>query len=300
MKHIACIGVGHVGATCAATLLNSSIAHTITLVDINEDKCHGHAQDMSDALGHSSTQYVQCGTYADACNADAIIISAGAPQKSGQDRCDLAQTNSEIITDICNKLQSITDHTIIIMITNPVDLMTYIAQQCLPFARDRIIGTGTWIDTQRLRGYIAFHTNINRNSVNAYVVGEHGEHQVTAWSHATNAAGIAPIIEQETQEQIAHATKNRAYNIIENKGATYYGIAQCTVDILTAILQDTKRIIPVSTYLAQHEMCLSMPTALGQRGAERTIPITLAPDEQEQFIAGADKLRNLAQKCGTT
>jgi len=297
LRRVACIGVGHVGATCAYSLVTSGCAREVILVDIDEETCQGHACDVHDALPLYTTQSVRCGTYEDAQTADAIIISAGAPQEPGQDRCGLTETNGSIITDICNTIRPIPDHTIVIMITNPVDIMTYVAQQAMPEARDRIIGTGTWLDTQRLRTYIAHEEGIDPSSIHAYVVGEHGDHQVPVWSHATTEAGTAPVPDTATRDRITIQTRERAYRIIERKGATYYGIASCTKDILTATAYDTKRIIPVSTYLSRHNICLSMPTVLGQHGAERTVELTLAPDEQERLVQGAKKLRDTLHQC---
>jgi len=295
---VACIGVGNVGATCAYTLLTADCAREIILVDIDEERCKGHAQDLTDARAFHKSRSVRTGTYAEARNADFIIISAGSPQgSSNQDRCNLAQTNGRIINDICKHLDPLAEHSVMLVITNPVDIMTYVAQRALPYARDRIIGSGTWLDTQRLRAYLSHEIGISPQSIQAYVVGEHGDDQVAVWSHATTSAGTAACNDEAVQTQVAEATKQRAYQIIQNKGATYYGVARCAYDIGCAVAYDEKRIVPVSTYLSQYDMCLSMPTVLGGRGAQRTISLTLAPKEQEQLVAGAHKLRNTYMQC---
>jgi len=297
VRHVACIGVGNVGATCAYTILANHQAQHITLIDIDEDKCRGHAQDLIDATPLNHTRTISCGTYEDARNADVIIITAGAPQDPGQDRCDIAETNAHVVRDICDKLSPIADHTIILMITNPVDVMTYIAQKALPEARYRIVGTGTWLDTQRLRMWIGYETGMSPQSINAYVIGEHGDDQVIVWSHATHDAGLHPMPDAAKQDRVAKQVQQRAYRIIQQKGATYYGVSQCVSDIVTAIAYNERRIIPVSTYIARYETCLSMPAIIGENGIEEILSITLAPDEQETLVRGAEKLKRTYQAC---
>jgi len=292
-SRIAIIGTGRVGATTAYALLLHNCASELLLVDIDKKKCKGELLDLSDALSFSTSSQIQQATYKQAAQADIIIVTAGVAQKPGQSRTELTQKNKEIITSIFNELQPINPDAVIIMVTNPVDLMTYYAQKIITLPKDHVIGTGTFLDSQRLCGALSSKLDIAEQSINAYILGEHGDTQFPAWSSAQ--AGGVPVltfenITQKTLDELAQQARDKAYDIINHKGATYYGIAACVASLCESILFNQKRIFPVSCYIHTYDVCLSMPTSIGRAGIERILPIPLTKKEQMLLEESANYL----------
>lgn len=293
---IVIIGAGNVGCTIAYTLLLKNIASHITLVDINKDRCEGEALDLADALAFCQTATIQQGDFSHAKTADIIIISAGYPQKPGEPRLNLYNKNKAIIQNIMSKLA---DHlqptTLIIMVTNPVDLMTLVAQETDILPRHHIFGSGTLLDTQRLKRYVGNALDIHPTSLNISIIGEHGDSQCVVWSHAScNGVSLNEMgLSQTALETFATKARNDAYTIIEKKCATYYGVAACVVDLCEIIAFDKKEIVPVSTYLPEFNVCMSVPVILGAHGVERTVPLKLAPEETACLKKSADQLCSL-------
>lgn len=296
MKHakIAIIGAGFVGSTTAYALLLKKITAEIILIDINETRCHGEILDLSDACGLDGTSCIRSGTAHDASDADIIIIAAGQPQKPGQSRLDLLTINKAIITDIFTSISPINPEAIIIMVTNPLDALTSHAQTLSGLPHDHVFGTGTFLDTLRLREIIALKATISKESVNAYVIGEHGDSQVVVWSSA-DIAGTPlhqfPGMEQKDFAIIEQQVKDKAYDIIACKGATYFGIAACVATISEAIIFNQRLVIPLSVYMQQHNTYLSMPAVLGENGIEKIIEIPLNNEEQQKLLHSIEVLQ---------
>lgn len=291
---IAIIGTGRVGSTTAyALILKNTPAHII-LVDINEIRCKGEVLDLSDSLPFSKTPSITQGTLAEAGQADIIIIAAGIAQKPGQSRLELLQTNRKVIASIIKATSPIKKSSIILVISNPLDLLTLQAQELAGLPRAQIIGSGTFLDSHRLRSLIANKLNIAEQSIDVYILGEHGETQFPLWSQAhINGTPLLqfPGINEKDLEHFAQETRNKAAAIIGCKEATYYGIATCAAELCDIIVHDAKKTVPVSCYIESLGVCLSMPVILGARGIERMIPISLNQKEQQSLEISAALLK---------
>ncbi|TET06152.1 L-lactate dehydrogenase [Candidatus Dependentiae bacterium] len=298
MKHakLAIIGAGAVGSTTAYALMWKNVATEILLIDIDEKRCKGEILDLSDALPFCYASKIQRGTTKEAGQADIVIITAGVRQKPGQPRSDLIAENQKIIKSIINDMKPINPNTIIIMVTNPVDILTYYAQQITDLPKNQIFGSGTFLDSQRLRGILSKKLNIAEQSIQAYVLGEHGDSQFVAWSNM-NIAGIPlldfPIFSSKDLDVMADETKNRVYEIIACKEATFYGIAACVTDICECIIFNQKRIIPLSCFIEKYNVCLSMPAVLGEKGIEQILSIRLSQKEQDLLEKSVKKLKGV-------
>lgn len=298
MKHskIAIIGAGSVGSTTAYALLLKKITAEIILVDINENRCHGEILDLSDTLSFGNTSQISTGTAQDAGRADIIIIAAGKAQTPGQTRADLWQSNATIITNIINSIKPINPQAIIIMVTNPLDALTGLTQSLSGLPHNQVFGSGTFLDTLRLRGIIAQKINIDPASVNAYVIGEHGDSQCVAWSSA-DIAGTPiekfPGITKKDLEIFTQQTKDKAYEIIACKGSTFFGIATCVAAICEAIIFNQNTIMPLSIYIPEYNSYLSMPAVLGENGIQKIIPIPLNNDEKQKLYESSQQLQKL-------
>jgi L-lactate dehydrogenase len=298
MKHskIAIIGAGIVGSTTAYALILKKITAEIILVDIDETRCHGEILDLSDAISFNSTSMVRAGTAQDAAKADIIIITAGKAQNPGQTRQELFAANKTIISNIFSTIKPINPDAVIIMVSNPLDCLTLLAQSLSGLPRNQVFGTGTFLDTLRLHEIIAQKLNIAPQSINAYVLGEHGDSQFVAWSSA-EIAGIPvaqyPGIEHKNLEQFSQQVKDKAYNIIACKGSTSFGIATCIATICQAIIFNQKIVIPLSVYIQEYKVCLSMPAILGENGIEKILNIPLSENEQQKLLYCAQQLYNL-------
>ncbi len=290
---IAIIGTGSVGATTAYACIMRNIAAQIMLVDVDEKKCKGEVLDLSDALPFSATSKVEQATFTQAAQADIIIIAAGKPQSPGQKRTELLEINGKIVKSIIEKLNPINPKSVIIVVSNPVDPLTWYTQQLIDLPKNQIIGSGTMLDSQRLRNLIAQRLDIGEQSIHAYIIGEHGDKQVAALS-AGNIADVPlytfiPITELQTMAQEA---MRRAYEIIELKNCTCYGVASCVAAICENIIFDTKRIIPVSCFIEEYNLCMSMPATIGANGTEEIIKPPLNATEQKELLISIESIRS--------
>lgn len=289
---IAIIGAGAVGSTIAYALLLKNLMVDVVLIDIDEIRCRGEILDLSDTRAFSEGTIHQ-GFLEDAHTADIIIIAAGKRQEPGQDRIALLEQNKKIITSIVQSLKPLQPHAIIIMVTNPVDIMTYIAQKYAGISKSQVFGSGTFLDTQRLRTELSKKLSIGEQSIHAYIIGEHGDTQFPAWSCAY--IGGIPLsqfhITPKELHAIAQRTKDKAYEIIACKGSTYYGIATCVVALCRTIIFDQKRITPISCYIEEYDMCISVPAVLGSHGIEKIVPLPLDNQEKKQFMHSIEVLR---------
>lgn len=298
MRHtkIAIVGAGAVGASCAYSILWKNITAEIMLVDVSETRCKGEVLDLSDAIPFTCTSCLHTATFQEAGQADIIIICAGARQKPGQSRTELLETNVTIVKSIIKSMQPINKQAIIIMVTNPVDVMAYVAQHISGLPKEQVIGSGTWLDTQRLRNAIACKVGVSCKSIDIFMLGEHGNTQFAAWSCAT--IGSVPIIQYPgltpaQREKLEGDTKNLVYTIIECKDATYYGIGACIADICECIIFNQKRVLPLSSYINEFKVSISMPVVLGEHGIEKIMPIPLDIHEKTLLKQSVEQLQAL-------
>lgn len=291
---ISIIGAGSVGSTIAYALLLKNLAAEIALIDIDEIRCRGEILDLSDSLSFCGPSAIHAGTAADAQDSNIIIIAAGKKQMPGQDRTDLAHANKKVIESIMESIKPLNKESIVIVVTNPVDVITRSAQQLSGLPTSQVFGTGTFLDTQRLRGALSKKIQIAEQSIHAYILGEHGDTQFPAWSCA-RVAGM-PLSEFNLSEQdldhIARETKNKAYEIIACKGSTFYGIATCVVALCRTIIFDQKRVTPVSCYIKEYDVSLSMPAVIGAQGVKEILMIPLNAHEQKQLERSIKTLKS--------
>lgn len=293
---IAIIGAGSVGATTAYAILLKNIAAEIVLIDIDEVRCTGEVLDLSDALSFYRSSDIRIGSIKDTKDADIIVIAAGIGQKPGQSRVELITKNKETITSVMNAITPVNPDAIIIMVTNPVDIMTLHAQTLSNLPHNQLFGSGTMLDSQRVNVILADKLIISERSINTYILGEHGDTQFPAWS--CSYIGCVPLleypgIEKKDLDAIAESVRNKAYEIIKCKGATFFGIAACVAALCECILFNKHLIVPVSTYIEELKICLSMPVVLGRRGIERRIAIQLNDEERALLQRSANALKTL-------
>ncbi len=296
MKHakVAIIGAGSVGATTAFSLILRNLVSEILIVDIDTKRCKGEVADLADILSYSSSSVVRSASFKEVHDADIIIIAAGQRQKPGQTRLELLKANQTVIKNIVASLQPLSPDTILIMITNPVDILTHLVYKTSGHPAHKIIGSGTLLDTRRLCRMLGNSLHISESSIQAYVIGEHGDDQFVAWSTASVAGRPIATIDSIAHQQLKtfeQQAKNEAYEIINCKGATYYGVATCVAQMCEAILYNQCLVLPVSCYIKELDVCLSMPTVLNEQGIAKIITIPLNEQEQQQLQTAAQKLK---------
>lgn len=292
---VAIVGMGVVGSTAAHTLLLSTQGINIMLVDINESKCKGEKQDLDDAVSTSGSSKIISGSLKDAGQADIIIITAGIAQKPGQTRLELLETNKAIMKSILQNMQPISPSALIIVVANPVDVLTSYVHKTAGLPNNQVFGSGTLLDTIRLKEILSEILAINPEAINIDVLGEHGDSQFVAWSTATVDGVPLEKIKEFTQTErhkIEQQVLNKAYEIIACKGSTSFGIAACIETYCHAILYDTKSILPVSYYQEKNGICLSAPVVIGKTGIEKIMPLILNQEEQEKMNQCIEKLKS--------
>ncbi|MCU6712385.1 L-lactate dehydrogenase [Paenibacillus sp. J5C_2022] len=291
------IGTGAVGATTAYTLLLRNRMDELVLIDSNHNKAAGDALDMNHGMPFLGGAKVWAGTYEDCAGADIIVITAGAAQKPGETRTDLLRRNADIFDSIIHQILPHNKEAILLIATNPVDIMSYIAWKKSGLPAERVIGSGTLLDSARFRYLIGQKLHIDSRSVHAHIVGEHGDSEVPLWSLA-NIAGVELQLSQEDKEEIFVNTRDAAYSIIEAKGATYYAIALAIDRICTAILRDEGAVLNVSTMLGTYcgveaDTYLGVPCIVDRNGIRETLELTMTEQEQELFRLSANKMKSI-------
>lgn len=299
MKHttVAIIGVGAVGSTIAYALMLKNRAAEIILIDSNIKRCAGEVRDLTDVLGFSSTASIYQGSYGDAKRADIVIICAGKPQAVGQPRLDLIVANSAIMKSVLDNLNGINPQALLLIVANPLDLLTWYAYKNFELPKAQIFGAGTFLDSQRLKNLLASRCAIADSSIQAFVIGEHGDSQMVPWS-ALTIGGLSADqwhINASAKQDIENGVKNEAYAIIEAKGATFYGIATCVAELCEIIIFNKKVVVPLSWYHPAYDVCMSLPVVLGEKGIEKVIELELSPDEQAKLLQSADTLKAYAK-----
>lgn len=302
-KKVAIIGTGFVGMSCAYALLNQNVCDELVLIDKNILKAKGEAMDLNHSLAFSPAEmHIYCGTYEDCTDADIIVIAAGVNQKQGESRIDLLKRNTEVFSTIIEPVLSSGFSGIFLIATNPVDIMAHITMYISGFDRRQIIGTGTSLDTARLRYLLGHYFSVSPKNVHAYVMGEHGDSEMIPWSQAM--VGTKPILSicknHSDLNKIGDNVKFAAQEIIKAKNATYYGIGMALVRIIKAILNNENSIITVSSYFKgcynQTDVFAGIPAIINRNGLADIVELELNSNELERFSNSCDFLRNTVKK----
>ena len=308
IRKVAVIGCGFVGSATAFALMQSRLFSEMVLLDANRAKAEGEAMDIAHGIPFAGQMKIYAGDYDDICDAGIIVITAGANQKPDETRLDLVHKNVEIFKSIIPEIAKRDYKGILLIVSNPVDILTYAAVKLSGLPENRVIGSGTVLDTARLKYLLGEHLSVDSRSVHAFIIGEHGDSEIAVWSSA-NVSGI-PIDDfcemrghydhVQAMRQIAENVKNSAYEIIARKQATYYGIAMSVKRICEVIVRDEKSILPISTMIHDEygidDIALSMPAIVGREGVETHVPISLNKQETESLIDSAETLKKVAKE----
>lgn len=305
MQKVAVIGCGFVGATSAFSLIQTGLFSEMVLIDANAKKAEGEAMDLSHGSAYLTPMNIYAGTYDDIVDAGIIVITAGANQKPDETRLDLVKKNVQIFKSIIPEIKKRNCEGILLIVSNPVDILTEVALKLSGFSSNRVIGSGTVLDTARLKYVLGKHLQVDPRDVHAYIIGEHGDSELVVWSGA-QVAGIhinhfcelrGHFNHEEAMERLAQEVRDSAYEIIERKGATYYGVAVAVKRIATAIVKDEHAVLPVSSLMqgefGLNDLCLSIPTVIGQNGVEKVVDIYLNNDENDKLQSSARALKEV-------
>lgn len=305
IRKCAIIGCGFVGASSAFSLVESGLFSELVLIDANHDKAEGEAMDLSHGMPFARPMEIYAGTYDDIADCGLIIITAGANQKPNETRLDLVHKNVGIFRSIIPEIKKRDCEGILLIVSNPVDILTYAALKLSGFPANRVIGSGTVLDTARLKYLLSEHLDVDSRSVHAFIIGEHGDSELAVWSSA-NVSGIeldqfcelcGHFHHRETMEKLYEGVRDSAYEIIERKGATYYGIAMAVRRIAECIQRNEHSILPVSSLIQGHyglnDVCMGVPTIVGSAGVEKVLDIPLNAEEQEKLLTSAEALKKV-------
>lgn len=307
---VAIIGAGNVGSTLAYTLLLHDVANRVSLIDVNREKALGEVLDLAHGASYLDNAEIRAEGYEGVADADVIALTAGRGRKPGESRLDLARGNAAIMGEI---LAGIAPHyrgAVVIVVANPMDVLTYQAVTTLPAPPGRIIGSGTSLDSSRFRYLLGQEFRIDPRSIHAYVIGEHGDSSVLAWSMASLGQipvtryappGRAPL-DAAARERIHQSVVMAGKEVIQRKGATFYAVALAVARIIEAILHDEKSVLTVSTYIERFgevaDVCLSLPAVVGREGIREVLPIVLDDEERQQLSASAAALKEIIRQLG--
>jgi L-lactate dehydrogenase len=301
---IAIVGAGSVGTAFAYSLLIHGLASQIVVIDVNKERAEGEVMDLNHGIPFAYPVEIWSGDYHDCKDADIVVIAVDKGQKIEQSRLDLAQGNFEIMKQIIPNITKHNKECILIVVTNPLDVMTYAALKLSAFPNSRVIGSGTSLDTARLRFLLAQHLQIDPRNIHAYIIGEHGDSEVPVWSLA-NVAGIklkdyclackVPFTEREFEDMFLKV-KNAGYEIIRRKGRTNYGVALAITRIVRCILRNENSVLTVSTLLEDYhgvnDICLSVPAIVNKKGIKEIIKLPLNENEISDFQKSATIIKN--------
>ena len=304
IRSCAIIGCGNVGAATAYALMHSKLLSKLVLIDLNEKKAYGEAEDISHALPFNSPMDIISGDYCDLADCGIIIITAGINQTPGQTRLDLLQKNASVFRGIVDRIIEYNKDAIILVVTNPVDVLTYVTLCESGLPSSRVIGSGTVLDTARLKEKVGKYLGVDSRNVHSFVIGEHGDSEVAVWSSA-NVSGIdldsyckerRIELDRSALDLLSAEVMSSAYRIIEAKGATYYGIADSVRRIVSAIVNDEHTILPVSTKLSGEYgvcgVCMGIPCIVGRNGIEQILEIPLDENEKSRLLASSASLKD--------
>lgn len=311
MSKVAIVGAGAVGSTLAYAGLMRGFARTVALYDINTAKVEAEALDLAQGVQFMPEATVLGSSDVEVCaDADVVVVTAGAKQQPGQSRMDLAGATISLMDKVLPPLLNVAPHAVYILVTNPVDVVTFAAIKKSGVGPHQMFGSGTVLDSSRLRHMVAKECHVAIGNVHAYIAGEHGDSEVPLWSSAT-IGGVPigdwhddegkPIMTREVRDRIHHDVVQSAYRIIEGKGATNYAIGAAGARIVEAVLGDQNRVLPVSALIdfpGVGEVCMSLPTVVGRGGISHSVPVPLDPQETEALAASARSIRATAEKFG--
>ncbi|KGX83869.1 L-lactate dehydrogenase [Pontibacillus marinus] len=301
---VALIGTGFVGSSYAFALLNQGVTEELVMIDVNKEKAEGDAIDLKHGLAFASPMKIYAGDYEDCRDADIVVITAGANQQPGETRLDLVEKNVKIFESIVNSVMESGFDGIFLVATNPVDILSYATWKFSGLPKERVIGSGTILDTSRLRYLVGEEFDIDPRNIHAYIMGEHGDTEFPVWSHTTigasNLSEIVDMTEKETQEKLEDIfvnVRDAAYHIIQQKGATYYGIAMGLVRITKAILRNENSVLTISGLLegeyGQEDLYIGVPAIINREGIRKLIELPLNKTEQKQFEHSAATLKQV-------
>lgn len=304
------IGCGFVGSASAFSLMESGMFTELVLIDADPNKAEGEARDISHGVPFAKPMKIYAGNYDDVTDAGIVIVTAGANQQAGETRLDLVKKNINIFKSIIPEIKKRNFNGILLIVANPVDILTYTAVKLSGLPENRVIGSGTVLDTARLKYAIGNHLDVDNRSIHAFIIGEHGDSEIAVWSSA-NVSGIplnnfcemrGHFDHKNATEKIAQDVKNSAYEIISMKRATNYGIAMSVKRICEAIVRNEKSILPVSSVMhgefGIEDVSLSMPAIVGNHGIETLVPISLNEEETKKLQESAKTLKNILAENG--
>ncbi|WP_338997657.1 L-lactate dehydrogenase [Lactococcus formosensis] len=308
-KKVILVGDGAVGSSYAFSLVNQGIAQELGIVDIFKEKTQGDAEDLSHALAFTSPKKIYSADYSDAHDADLVVLTSGAPQKPGETRLDLVEKNLRITKQVVTEIVASGFDGIFLVAANPVDILTYATWKFSGFPKERVIGSGTSLDSARFRQALAEKLDIDARSVHAYIMGKHGDSEFAVWSHA-NVAGVnleeflkdTQGVKEEELVELFESVRDAAYSIIEKKGATFYGIAVALARITKAILDNENAVLPLSTFQeGQYEgvegLYIGQPAIVGDKGIVRPVNIPLNDAELQKMQASAKQLKTILDEA---
>ncbi len=302
-RKAAIVGCGQVGASIAFRFLQQGLFSQLVLLDMNQDKAEGEAMDLRDGLPYAAAMEITAGTYDDIAGCALVVITAGANQKPGETRLDLIGKNTAILRSVIQEITARDFDGILLVVSNPVDVLTYTAWKLSGYPKERVIGSGTVLDTGRLKQLLGAELRVDSRNIHAFIIGEHGDSELAVWSEA-NVSGLAledfcrirgQRLSQEVQDRLYREVRDSAYQIIQRKGATYYGIAMAAGRIAASIVKDEHAVLPTSVVLdgqyGLHGLALSLPSIIGRKGLQEILEIPLNQEEQGALEASAAQMR---------
>lgn len=297
MKRIVIIGCGNVSLAYLKNLCLSDMTLDISLIDIDEEKLEGEILDLEHSLVYRNSNInIKLGNYSDCDNADIVVITAGIPQSTKDRMSDLEKAN-EIVVDITNKLRETSFSGIILVACNPLDVITELIAHYTDYSYNKVIGTGTMLDTARLKSLISKRINIKPSDINAYVLGEHGNSQFVAWSNANiGLENLSQYLSLDDKEELEDETRHMGGVIVKHKGYTSDGVASCLLELTLCILNDLKKVYPVSNYNTTYDVYISTPCVIGKKGIEKAINIKLTEEEEEKLESSAEVISKALEK----
>lgn len=310
VSKVVIVGAGRVGSTTAYTMMTNGTAGEVVLIDVDKERAVGEALDIAHGLPFGGPVTVRAGDYPECEGADVVIIGAGVAQKPGETRLDLVRNNTEVLRQIVPQITRYNQRCVLLMVSNPVDILTYATWKLSGFPPERVIGSGTSLDSARLRYNLGLYFGVNPRSVHANIIGEHGDTEVPVWSLA-NIAGMrldefcratGLCHDERDLQEIFEEVRTAAYEIIRRKGSTHYAIGAAVDAIVRTILHDQHTVLTVSSLMEGEygvdDICLSLPTVLGRAGVLRVLELTLNPEEEEGFRKSAQALKEVANTLG--
>ncbi len=304
-QKVVLVGDGAVGSAFAYSMVNQGLAEEFVIVDVVKERTEGDALDLEDAQVFTAPKKIYSGDYSDCSDADVVVITAGAPQKPGETRLDLVNKNLKILSSIVKPVVDSGFDGIFVVAANPVDILTYATWKFSGFPKEKVIGSGTSLDTSRLRVALANKLNVDPRSVEAYIMGEHGDSEFAAYDEATIGSKPLKTIAKEhglTDDDLAKIeddTRNKAYEIINRKGATFYGVATCLMRITKAILRDENAVLPVGAALngeyGLDDIFIGTPAIINASGLAGVVEVPLSDKEMDAMTKSAETLKKVTK-----